>query len=160
MKHGTKFSHLFTGLLPILLGVLTVAGLLLGAQPASAAPNTCIQNVWQAHGNKQSLTCTANDVTLSSATNINILSGGQCVIEDGVRVCRCNSGGQVTFTADFRMDLTSQTRFDVGFYVAEARKAVAVGPPRALRLAALHRLRFLTLSAAVRAANAAAESHG
>jgi hypothetical protein len=103
-------------LLPIVLGALAVAGLLFGAQPVSAqsAPPTCIQDVWKAHGNNQSLTCTAKDVTLSDANNINILSGGLC--QNGV--CKCFSGGNVTFTADFRMDLTADTRYDVGFYLA------------------------------------------
>jgi hypothetical protein len=113
----TKFCRLSIGLLPILLGVLTLGALLLGAQPASAAPN-CIQDVWKAHGNNQNLTCTANDVTLSKATNIDISAGGQCVIENGVKVCKCNSGGNVTFTADFEMDLTADTRYDIGFYIA------------------------------------------
>jgi hypothetical protein len=99
-----------------LLAVLAVGGLLFGAQPASA--QTCIQDVWKAHGNNQNLTCTANDVTLSAATNIDIITGGQCAIENGVRVCRCNAGGTVTFTADFEMDLTADTRYDIGFYIA------------------------------------------
>jgi hypothetical protein len=114
MKHHTKFSHLFTGLLPILLCVVAVGGILLTAQPASA--QTCIQEVWQAHGNNQRLTCTAQDVTLSSATNINILTGGFCDPVTGE--CKCFAGGTVTFTADFQMDLTADTRFDVGFYIA------------------------------------------
>ncbi len=113
MISRTKFRHLCTGLLPILLGVLAVGGLLLGAQPASAQ-GTCIQDVWQAHGNKQNLTCTANDVTLSSATNINITAGGSCA----TGVCQCNENQQVTFTADFEMDLTADTRYDIGFYIA------------------------------------------
>jgi len=100
-----------------LLGVLAVGGLLFGPQPASAQ-GTCIQDVWKAHGNNQNLTCTAQDVTLSAATNIDIITGGQCVIENGVKVCKCNSGGTVTFTADFRMDLTADTRYDIGFYIA------------------------------------------
>jgi hypothetical protein len=110
----TKFRRLSTGLLPILLGVLTVGGLFLGAQPASAVENTCIQDVWKAHGNNQNLTCTAKDVNLSSATNIQILSGGFC--ENGV--CKCIVGHDFTFSADFRMDLTADTRYDVGFYIA------------------------------------------
>jgi hypothetical protein len=95
-----------------LLAVLAVGGLLLGAQPASA--QTCIQDVWKAHGNNQNLTCTAQDVTLSEATNINIITGGTCD-QDG---CRCFAGQTVTFTADYRMDLTADTRYDVGFYLA------------------------------------------
>jgi len=93
--------------------VLAIGGLLLGAQPASAVDN-CIQDVWQAHGNKQGLTCTANDVNLSQATNINVISGGSCDMTG----CRCYSGQMVTFTADFQMDLTADTRYDIGFYIA------------------------------------------
>jgi hypothetical protein len=117
MNDHMKRGHLLTGLLPILLAVWAVGGLLLGAQPASAQ-STCIQDVWKAHGNNQKLTCSAQDVTLSEASNINIITGGACVIENGVRVCRCFEGVNVTFTADFRMDLTADTRYDVGFYIA------------------------------------------
>jgi len=74
--------------------------------------------VWKAHGNSQGLNCTAQDVTLSSAKNIDIVNGGSCQIENGVRVCRCNAGGNVTFNADFQMDLTADTRYDIGFYIA------------------------------------------
>jgi hypothetical protein len=97
-----------------LITVLILAGgaLLLGPDAASA--QTCINDVWKAHGNNQNVTCTANDVTLSSATNINIVTGGECV--NGV--CSCYAGQTVTFTADFRMDLTADTRYDVGFYIA------------------------------------------
>ena len=98
-----------------MLGIFaaTVAGLMLTATPASAQ-GTCIQDVWKAHGNKQNLTCSAQDVTLSQVTNINITAGGSC--QNGV--CRCFLGGNVTFTADFQMDLTADTRYDVGFYVS------------------------------------------
>jgi Domain of unknown function DUF11 len=97
------------------LTVLTLvgAGLLFGPEAASAQ-GTCIQDVWKAHGNKQNVTCTAGDVNLASATNIDITSGGECV--NGV--CSCFAGQTVTFTADFRMDLTAEARFDVGFYLA------------------------------------------
>jgi hypothetical protein len=108
------FSHLPTRLLPLLLGVLAVGGLLLVAQPASA--QTCIQDVWQAHGNNQNLQCTANDVTLSTASNIKILTGGQCDPVTGR--CECFAGQTFTWTADFHMALTTQARYDVGFYIA------------------------------------------
>ena len=100
-------------LLFTLIAVLAVGGLLFGAQSVSAV-GTCIQDVWQAHGNNQGLNCTAQDVTLSKATNINITNGGQCV--NGK--CECFSGQTVTFTADFEMDLTADTRYDIGFYIA------------------------------------------
>ena len=68
------------------------------------------------HGNNQNLQCTANDVTLSSATNIQIITGGSCDPVTGH--CSCFAGLPVTFSADFRMDLTADTRYDVGFYLA------------------------------------------
>jgi hypothetical protein len=97
-----------------LLAVLAVGGLLFGAQPASA--QTCINDVWKAHGNNQNLTCTANDVTLSSAGNIDISTGGSC--DPVTKVCKCFDGQTVTFTADFKMVLTADTRYDIGFYIA------------------------------------------
>jgi hypothetical protein len=90
--------------------------LLFGPQAAYAVDN-CIQDVWQAHGNNQGLTCSAQDVTLSKATNIVIPSGGGGSCDPQTGVCKCFAGGQVTFTADFEMDLTADTRFDVGFYI-------------------------------------------
>lgn len=88
------------------------AGLLFGPDAASA--QTCINDVWKAHGNNQNVTCTANDVTLASASGISIQTGGECV--NGV--CSCFAGQPVTFTANFRMNLTADTRYDVGFYIA------------------------------------------
>ena len=85
--------------------------------PATTSAQTCIQDVWKAHGNNQKLNCTAQDVTLSSATNIDIKSGGSCPVVNGVKTCSCFAGQTVQFTADFRMDLTADTRYDVGFYI-------------------------------------------
>jgi hypothetical protein len=96
------------------LAVFTLVGGGLLVVPEEASAQTCIQDVWKAHGNNSNLQCTAQDVTLSSATNINIITGGSCV--NGV--CSCYAGQTVTFTADFQMDLTADTRYDVGFYLA------------------------------------------
>jgi hypothetical protein len=115
VKYHTKFSYLRQGLPPLLLAVVAVWGVLFGPQPASAQ-GTCIQDVWRAHGNTQNLTCSANDVTLAQATNIQIQTGGSCDPVTGV--CSCFAGQTVTFTADFRMDLIANERFDVGFYLA------------------------------------------
>jgi len=115
MASHTTFRYPFGRLSPIVLGALALGGFLLGAQPASAQ-GTCIQDVWKAHGNNQNLTCTAQDVTLSQATNINVITGGDCDPVTGV--CRCFAGQTVTFTADFKMVLTADTRYDVGFYLA------------------------------------------
>jgi hypothetical protein len=108
MKYHTKFWRLLTGLFPSLLGVWAVGGLLLGAQPAFA--QSCIQNVWQAHGNTQSLTCTANDVRVASAGNIRDTLGNP--------LTQCTSGTTFSFIADFTVVLGAQTRYDIGLYFA------------------------------------------
>lgn len=106
---------------------LVVGGLLLGAPPVSA--QSCIQDVWMAHGNSQGLTCTANDVTLSSVANICIVvsppGGPRDLNNDGCQdpnpqgQFTCVSGQQFTFTADFTMPLTAQARYDLGLYIAQ-----------------------------------------
>lgn len=108
---------------------LIVGGLLLGAPPVSAqVANSCMQDVWMAHGNSQSLTCTANDVTLSSVSNICVQVASGSPQEDPLRPgCQkansqgqftCTSGQNFTFTADFTMPLTAQARYDLGLYIA------------------------------------------
>lgn len=93
--------------------LLIFVGLIMASQPASAVDN-CIQDVWKAHGHSQNLNCTANDVTISTITNIDITAGGKCD-KNG---CVCYEGGPVTFEADFSMPLTAQERYDIGFYIA------------------------------------------
>ncbi len=124
MERHMKFWHFCTVSLPLLLGVLTVGGLLLGAQPASAAP--CLQDAFG-----KNVQCTANDVSIAEVTNIAITAGGSCTGTGTNRVCTCNGvtppptncstnpsqTGCVTFTADFKVVLTAQERFDIGFYI-------------------------------------------
>lgn len=71
---------------------------------------TCMQDVWQQHGNTQSLGCTANDVSIASATNIRSL--------DGSPLAQCVKGQMFSFIADFHVNLTAQTRYDIGLYFA------------------------------------------
>ncbi len=107
---------------------LVVGGLLLGAPPAQAqVAGSCMQDVWKAHGNSQSLTCTANDVTLSSVSNLCIAAtpfgpqdpdGDGCQNPNPQGQFTCISGQPFTFTADFTMPLTAQARYDLGLYIA------------------------------------------
>lgn len=107
---------------------LVVGGLLLGAPPVSAqVAGSCIQDVWKAHDNSQNLTCTANDVTLSSVSNICIAvtpggpqdpDGDGCQNPNPEGQFTCVSGQPFTFTADFTMPLTAQARYDLGLYIA------------------------------------------
>jgi hypothetical protein len=110
------------------LGVLLIAfaGMLLGAQQVSA--QSCMQDVWKAHGNNQNLNCTANDVTLASVGNLCVhvpsghpqedpnRPGCQAPNQDGNFTCV--SGQDFTFTADYTMPLTAQARYDLGLYIA------------------------------------------
>jgi hypothetical protein len=75
-----------------------------------------MQTNYTNHGLSQNLGCTANDVRVARATNINISSGGECHQENGQQVCTCNQGGNVTFTADYEVLLTAQARYDIGIY--------------------------------------------
>lgn len=97
------------------LGVMVILmGSFLFESQSVWAIDNCIQDVWQAHGNKQGLNCTANDVSLSSVDNICVDDGmGGCLAEN-----TCIGGSMVTFTADFTMPLTAQERFDLGLYLA------------------------------------------
>jgi hypothetical protein len=67
--------------------------------------NGCMQDVYDAFGQGGSLGCTANDVSLATATNIEIHDDG-CAYP----------GDTVTFTAKFQVDVTAGSRNDVGIY--------------------------------------------
>lgn len=105
---------------------VTAVALLLAARPAAA--DDCMQTVWKAHGNKQNLTCSANDVTLSSVdiTCIVVEPAGGPRDPDGDGCQNPNSEGKLTcadgqpfkFKADYRMPLTAQERYDIGLYVS------------------------------------------
>lgn len=89
-----------------ILGVLTFFGLVFGTQ--SAFGQTCIQDNWKNDGNKQNLTCTANDVRIAEATNIRDT--------DLVPLDSCLEGSTFSFVADFNVVLGAQERFDIGLY--------------------------------------------
>lgn len=99
---------------PTRLLLSSVFAVSLPSSLASAQVPNCIQDVWQAHGNAQSLSCTANDITLASVSGICVDDGaGGCVVPSS-----CIEGLPVTLTADFTMSLTAQTRYDLGLYIA------------------------------------------
>jgi hypothetical protein len=100
MVSRPKFSHLCTGLLSVLLGVLMMGGLLLWVQPASADTvqgNVCMQTLF---GSK--LNCTANDVSVAKATSV---SQNTCI-----------AGEKFDLTATFQVNTTATTRYDIGLY--------------------------------------------
>jgi hypothetical protein len=69
-----------------------------------------MQDVYQAHGNTQKLGCTANDIRIANAGNVRN--------PDGTPRTTCTSGETFDFVADFTVDLTAQTRYDIGLYFA------------------------------------------
>lgn len=104
----------------VLLPSLVLGLVWLGAvEPAAAlTANVCMQTNYTDHGLSQSLGCTSNDVRVARATNIDVVSGGECHMDNGVKVCTCNQGGNVTFSADYEVLLTAQARYDIGIYFA------------------------------------------
>lgn len=80
------------------------------AAARAASTGTCMQDVWQQHGNTQALGCSANDVSVARAVNIRGV--------DGQPLGQCISGQTFSFVADFDVRLTSTQRFDIGLYFA------------------------------------------
>jgi hypothetical protein len=114
-KKNSRLRQSFQQLVP--MGVL-----LLAAQSASALDaQVCIQDNWKDHGNTQNLTCTANDVRVAEAFNICAPDLDdptvQCCQADGCKPS-CIKNTEFTFTADFKVLLTAQTRYDIGIYFA------------------------------------------
>lgn len=81
-----------------------------GALATGAQAGSCIQDVWAAHGNSQSVTCTAGDVKVASAGNIRDVNGNP--------LSQCVSGTTFSFVADFTVVLGAQDRYDIGLYFA------------------------------------------
>jgi hypothetical protein len=111
MKHRiTKFSYRLAGLLSILLSVWAVGGLLLGVQSASAVdsgPTTtgdvCMQKLFGFPvTNSNRLNCTAEDIKIAKATAVDPSS--------------CTEGETFDLTATFQVDVTSNERYDAGFF--------------------------------------------
>lgn len=111
------------GLWPTLLAVLVVGGLLLGAQPAYAAP--CMQDNYTASGKTQTLNCTANDVRIAEVTDITGIQGIFTDPDTGELFCL--KGSPIQFTADFDVDLTAQARYDIGLYLAQGQTQARTG---------------------------------
>jgi len=105
MQRFTKFSHLYQGLLPILLGVLAVGGLLLGAQPVFAGTITGSDVCLTPLSGLSNPGCTAGDISLSAITN-----------QADVSPSQCTEGETFTLTATFTIVTTATTRYDIGIY--------------------------------------------
>jgi hypothetical protein len=88
----------------------SLVAVIVGSLSQSAFAQTCIDDVWKAHGNSQNLTCTANDVKVASASNIKSI--------DGQPLSQCVRGQVFSFLADFTVQLNAQARYDVGLYFA------------------------------------------
>lgn len=85
------------------------------AQQATAADpsrsdNLCLQTNYTNHNKGQTLGCTSNDVRIARVTNIRDLQGNP--------IDSCIAGSNITFQADYEVDLTAQDRYDIGLYLA------------------------------------------
>ena len=113
MKQKPQPRRLTSLLALLVISSLAIGGLLVGAQSAYAdgagnsdtAENGCMSEVRGAGP----INCTANDIQLSTATNI--------VIDDPCEVVQPGDPvDTVTFTADFTVILTAQARHDLGIW--------------------------------------------
>jgi len=87
----------------VVLGALALASIFLGDQPGFA--QSCIEE--QAG---RSLVCTANDVRVAYADNIRNTSGAA--------LSQCVRGSTFSFIADFHVQTTATSRYDIGLYFA------------------------------------------
>jgi hypothetical protein len=87
----------------VALGAAALASLLVGVQLAFA--QSCIEE----QANK-SLVCTANDVRVAYADNIRDVSGNS--------LTQCVRGSTFSFIADFHVQTTATSRYDIGLYFA------------------------------------------
>lgn len=76
--------------------------------------NHCMGDVASANG-ISGLNCTANDIDIAEALDINIIAGDPDP-NDGVD--ECTIGEDVTFSAKFRFELSAQERHDLGVWFA------------------------------------------
>ncbi len=83
--------------------------------------NACMGDVSSDNG-ISGLNCTANDIRIAEAFDINILEGDPNP-DDGVDECTINE--PVTFTAKFKFELSAQQRHDLGVWFATAGQANA-----------------------------------
>jgi hypothetical protein len=84
----------------------------------TATGDVCMQTLWTGDGNNQGLNCTSNDVRIAEVAPDDI-----CVIDPQTDQCKtgedrnkCDEGSTFTFEATFTVELTAQTRYDVGLY--------------------------------------------
>ena len=99
-----NFSRLLRRTRTAALGALAIGWLVLGSQPASAAPN-CMQDKFG-----KSLVCTANDIQVAFADNIRDLNGNQ--------LASCLDTETFSFIADFHVTTTASSRYDIGLWFA------------------------------------------
>jgi len=90
------------------LTFLTIAVALLFLMRASpAAAGNCLKDVYG-----KNVQCTANDVSIASASNIRKL--------DGSTLSTCPAGGYFDFIADFHIVTTATSRENIGMYFQTA----------------------------------------
>ena len=93
------------------------AGVMLLGVPLQtfAQSGTCTQDEYNSfNGTNKTLSCTANDVSLATASNVVVFQGG---LNDGSN--KCIAGGTFSFTANFAINTTSSSaRSNIGVFFA------------------------------------------
>lgn len=91
------------------------------ATPAFAT-GTCVQDEYNSfNGTNKTLSCTANDVSLATASNVVVFQGG---LNDGSN--KCIAGSPFSFTANFAIKTTSSSaRSNIGVFFAGAGQTQA-----------------------------------
>ncbi|CAH0524822.1 hypothetical protein CTH30272_00556 [Allocatenococcus thiocycli] len=107
MEHSIYSRH--KGLLSTIL--ISAAGLY---GQTALAQDPGIQSVCMEDLYNKSLNCTANDINIAEATNIEVTAIGGQPVDAGTNVCVANQS--VTFTADFEVVSTASARYDIGLY--------------------------------------------
>ncbi|WP_428772573.1 hypothetical protein [Vibrio sp.] len=91
------------------------------SQRLPSIDNSCMGDVASDNG-ISGLTCTANDIRIAEAFDINIIDGDPNP-DDGKN--ECTIGEDVTFTAKFKFELSAQERHDLGVWFATGGQADA-----------------------------------
>ncbi|WP_182018501.1 hypothetical protein [Vibrio diabolicus] len=73
-----------------------------------------IQSICMEDQYGKNLNCTANDINIAEATNIEVTAIGGNPVDPGTTVCVAQQ--TVTFTADFEVVSTASDRYDIGLY--------------------------------------------
>ena len=95
----------------LILSVMALIATMMALTPGTARAQTCAQDIYNLQ-NKQTLGCTANDVSIAQVTNVRDPATGNTLSS-------CVLGSTFNFIADFEVKTTSSSsRSNIGMYIA------------------------------------------